>query len=94
VKNDQPFDGEEMIVRQNPEHGVGAWQVYCCRAVTAQSSTLKPVDPAALQTMVDPTAKELLIPGAVVFLRTPQGEFVVTYGTTLLGAKSPPAADT
>ncbi len=44
--------------------------------------------------MVDTTAKELLIPGAVVLLRTPQGEFTVTYGTTLLGAKNPPRADT
>ena len=44
--------------------------------------------------MVDTTAKELLIPGAVVLLRTPQGEFTVTYGTTLLGATSPPSADT
>ena len=44
--------------------------------------------------MVDKTAHELLIPGAVVLLRTPQGEFAVTYGTTLLGAKSPPRADT
>jgi D-alanyl-D-alanine carboxypeptidase len=44
--------------------------------------------------MVDTTAHELLIPGAVVLLRTPQGEFTVTYGTTLLGATSPPRADT
>jgi D-alanyl-D-alanine carboxypeptidase len=44
--------------------------------------------------MVDTTAKELLIPGAVVLLRTPQGEFAVTYGTTLLGAKNLPRADT
>jgi D-alanyl-D-alanine carboxypeptidase len=44
--------------------------------------------------MVDTTAKELLIPGAVVLLRTPQGEFTVTHGTTLLGATSPPRADT
>jgi len=44
--------------------------------------------------MVDTTAKELLIPGAVVLLHTPQGEFTVTYGTTLLGAVSPPRADT
>jgi len=44
--------------------------------------------------MVDRTAKELLIPGAVVLLRTPQGEFTVTYGTTLLGATTPPRADT
>jgi len=44
--------------------------------------------------MVDRTAKELLIPGAVVLLRTPQGEFTVTYGTTLLGATTPPRPDT
>jgi hypothetical protein len=62
--------------------------------ITAQSSALKPIDPAALQNIVDATAKELLIPGALVLLRTPQGEFVVTYGTTLLSAKSPPCADT
>jgi D-alanyl-D-alanine carboxypeptidase len=61
---------------------------------TAGSSALKPIDQAALQTMVETTAKELMIPGAVVLLRTPQGEFTVTYGTTLLGATSPPRADT
>jgi D-alanyl-D-alanine carboxypeptidase len=59
-----------------------------------QESALKHIDKAALQTMVDTTAKELLIPGVVVVLRTPQGEFTVTYGTTLLGATSPPDADT
>jgi D-alanyl-D-alanine carboxypeptidase len=59
-----------------------------------QESALKPSDKAALQTMVDTTAKELLIPGAAVVLGTPQGEFTVSYGTTLLGATSPPAADT
>ena len=40
------------------------------------------------------TARELLVPGAVVILRTPQGEFTVTYGTTLLGATVSPRADT
>src|SRR5262245_30103591 len=59
-----------------------------------QESALKPIDKATLQTMVDTTAKELLVPGAVVLLRTPQGEFAVSYGTTLLGANSPPRADT
>ena len=44
--------------------------------------------------MVETTARELMIPGAVVLLRTPQGEFTVSYGTTLLGATSPPGADT
>ncbi len=58
------------------------------------SQNLKHIDQAALQAMVDKAARELLIPGVVAVLRTPQGEFVVTYGTTLLGAKSPPSADT
>src|SRR5947208_5015739 len=59
-----------------------------------QESALKPIDKTALQTLVDTTARELLIPGAVVLLRTPQGEFTVSYGTTLLGATSLPGADT
>ena len=75
--------------------GVALLIAACSRpGSTAGSSALKPIDQAALQTMVDTTAKELLIPGAVVLLRTPQGEFTVTYGTTLLGATSPPRADT
>jgi D-alanyl-D-alanine carboxypeptidase len=61
---------------------------------TPQSPALKPIDPAALQTTVDATAKELLVPGAVVILSTPQGKFTVTYGTTTLGATIPPRADT
>ena len=44
--------------------------------------------------MLDTTAKELLIPGAVILLRAPQGEFTATYGTTLLGTASPPSAGT
>jgi D-alanyl-D-alanine carboxypeptidase len=37
--------------------------------------------------MVDTTARELLIPGAVVLLRTPQGDVTAASGTTLLGAQ-------
>jgi len=75
--------------------GVALLVAACSRfGSTAGSSALRPIDQAALQTMVDTTAKELLIPGAVVLLRTPQGEFTVTYGTTFLGATSPPRADT
>jgi len=75
--------------------GVALLIAACSRpGSTAGSSALKPIDQAALQTMVDTTAKGLLIPGAVVLLRTPQGEFTVTHGTTLLGAISPPRADT
>src|SRR6476469_7011332 len=75
--------------------GVALLIAVCSRpGSTTGSSALQRIDQAALQTMVDTTAKELLIPGAVVLLRTPQGEFTVTYGTTLLGAISPPRADT
>src|SRR5262245_55781895 len=75
--------------------GVALLIAACSRSdSTVGLSKLKPIDQAALQTMIDNTAKELLIPGAVVLLRTPQGEFTVTYGTTLLGAASPPSAGT
>jgi D-alanyl-D-alanine carboxypeptidase len=70
---------------------VTGFSLSCTRQ---RPSALKPIDQAALQTMVGTTAKELLIPGALVLLRTPQGEFTVNYGTTLLGAISPPRADT
>jgi D-alanyl-D-alanine carboxypeptidase len=75
--------------------GVVVLLAACSRpGSTAGSSGLKPIGQSALQTMVDTTATELLIPGAVLLLRTPQGEFTVTYGTTLLGATNPPHADT
>ena len=64
------------------------------RGTTRGSSALKPIDPAALQAAVDATAEEMLVPGAVVILSTPQGEFTVSYGTTMLGATIPPSADT
>ena len=60
----------------------------------AGSPGLKRIDQASLQTMVDTTAKELLVPGALVLLRTPQGEVTLSYGTTLLGRTSPPRANT
>ena len=63
-------------------------------ASTAGSPALKPIDQAALQATVDTAVRELLVPGAVVVLRTPQGEFTVTSGTTTLGATIPPRADT
>jgi len=58
------------------------------------AAALQPIDPAALQAILDTTAREMLVPGAVVILSTPQGRFTLTYGTTMLGATIPPAADT
>jgi len=82
---------------------IAAWPVAVTAGTSATSpgtgatkapSTLKRIDQAALQAMVDKTAKELMVPGALVLLRTPQGDFTVSYGTTELGAASPPTADT
>jgi CubicO group peptidase (beta-lactamase class C family) len=64
-----------------------------CGTSTGSQSALKPIDQAALQVTVDATAKALLVPGAVVLLRTPQGEFTVTYGTTELGITTSPGPD-
>jgi len=60
----------------------------------ASATNLKPIDPVALQDAVDATAKQLMLPGAVVLLRTTQGEFVFAYGATELGGTTAPRADT
>jgi len=75
--------------------GVALLITACSRPdSTADSSALKPIDRAALQSLVDTTIKQLLIPGAVVVLRTPQGDFIAASGTTQLNTKSPPRANT
>ncbi len=69
--------------------------VACCFGGTVASATnLKPFNPVALRDTVEATAKELMVPGAMVLLRTPQGEFVFGYGTTELGGTTLPRADT
>ncbi len=61
---------------------------------SASTGALKPISQAALQMMLDTTARKLLIPGAVILLHTPQGEFTVTHGTTQLGTVRRPTPDT
>jgi D-alanyl-D-alanine carboxypeptidase len=62
--------------------------------VAKATANLKSFDPTALQGAVEPTAKELLLPGAMVLLRTPQGDFDFGYGATKLGGTIPPRGDT
>jgi|SRR5262245_3514552 len=67
----------------------------CSISGTAEATTnLKPFDPVALQGAVEATAKKLLLPGAMVLLRTPQGEFAFGYVATELDGTIPPRADT
>jgi D-alanyl-D-alanine carboxypeptidase len=55
---------------------------------------LKPFDPVALRNIVETTARELLLPGAMVLLRTPRGEFAFGYGATEQGGTILPRART
>jgi len=61
---------------------------------SAPKAPLKTIDLKAFQAVVDAAAEKLKVPGAMVVLRTPQGNFNVAVGTTELGAQTPPAADT
>ncbi len=65
-----------------------------CSAETTIQPPLKQIDQASLENVVSRAAKDMLVPGAVVLLRTPQGEFVVNYGATKLGTSTAPKADT
>jgi len=58
------------------------------------SSALNVIDPNAFRAVVDEAAKALMVPGAMVVLRTPQGTFDAAVGTTKLGAQVPPDAST
>jgi D-alanyl-D-alanine carboxypeptidase len=59
----------------------------------ADSAALPPLDRAALQTTVETLAKDLLVPGAVVVLRTPGGDFTSTYGATTYRGSTPTGID-
>jgi D-alanyl-D-alanine carboxypeptidase len=58
------------------------------------SPALKPIDQAALQAVVEKATKEMLVPGAVVAIRTPQGSYTAAVGTTELGKQTPPDVNT
>ncbi len=76
---------------------VGAAVVAACAwgsAMGADAAGLKPIDPAAFQASIEGLAKDLMLPGAMVLLSTPQGDIVFGYGTNELGAATLPRAST
>jgi D-alanyl-D-alanine carboxypeptidase len=74
--------------------GSGSDATTATTTAPASTTGLKPFDQSALQALVDETAQELLVPGYMVLLRTPQGEFTAASGTTKLGELDLPRADT
>jgi D-alanyl-D-alanine carboxypeptidase len=75
---------------------VGLMVAACALPASAAptGNALNTIDGATLQRLVETTSRELLVPGAVVVLRTPHGAFTASYGTTQRGITAPPTADT
>lgn len=59
-----------------------------------KQSALKTIGPKPFQAVVDGALQKLKVPGAMVLLRTPQGNFDATVRTTTLGGQTPPDANT
>lgn len=55
----------------------------------AAASARLPLDKAKLQKTFEGLAKQLLVPGAVVLLRTPEGNLTFTYGVRSAGGAAP-----
>ena len=58
------------------------------------ASNLNQIDATDFRRVVEDAATALLVPGAVVALRTPQGSFDVAVGTTQLGSANAPDVQT
>jgi len=52
-----------------------------------------PLDSAALTASFEQLAKDMMVPGAAMMIRTPDGEVTATYGTTELGGSIPVSLD-
>ena len=53
------------------------------------TARFRPIDQTTLQARVASMAREMLVPGAVVLVRSPAGELSTTYGTTTVGGTIP-----
>lgn len=67
--------------------------VTACAAPDAKRSALRPTDAAAMEGTIERLAKDMLVPGAVVILRTPTGNFTSTYGVTTYRGSVPTSVD-
>src|SRR5688572_5915618 len=89
----RPASAATILLRIACVTGSSVLLVGGCGGSSASQSALKPIDQARLQATVDAAATELLVPGAVVLLQTPQGEFAVSHGATELDGTTSPSPD-
>ncbi|MFE3292458.1 serine hydrolase domain-containing protein [Rhodococcus sp. NPDC059234] len=73
------------------DSGSGPGSTTTTQATT--TPTVVPIDDAALKATVETAAKDLMLPGVVVLLRTAKGEQTVTYGTTERDGGAPVSLD-
>lgn len=62
-------------------------------AALADETKVHVIDPVALQATLDEMAAEMLVPGAAMLLRTPEGAYVATYGVRGLDDPTPITID-
>jgi D-alanyl-D-alanine carboxypeptidase len=62
--------------------------IVACNSDT-KTTALNPIDTLKMQETVAQLAQEMLVPGAVVILRTPSGEFTSTYGVSSYAGSEP-----
>ncbi|MFJ4285207.1 serine hydrolase domain-containing protein [Paenarthrobacter nicotinovorans] len=60
---------------------------------SSASAALQPFDAGTLRTEFERAAKEVMVPGAVVLLQTPEGNLSSTYGTGVRGSDRPVSAE-
>ncbi len=59
----------------------------------AEAGALNPIDAPSLQRTVETLAKDMLVPGAVVILKTPRGDFSTRYGVNAYKGTAPTGFD-
>lgn len=79
---------------ESPGAATGSSAATTTATAAPSDGALKTIDPAAMRTAVESAAKDLMVPGAMVVVQTPQGTFDVSVGTTELDTQTPPAANT
>lgn len=77
------------LARQALVAGFATGLITACRESDVRQLALRAIDSVAMRDTVERLAKEMLVPGAVVILRAPHGEFTTTYGVTTFGGAVP-----
>lgn len=88
----QPGIADAHTVFRAARRGFGALLVGACLHACGGGdgvAGLSPIDSAAMQATVETLAKDMQLPGAVVIVKTPNGNFSTAYGVTSYKGTTP-----